>query len=186
MTITTSELKKGQTILLDGEMYKIMEWSHNKQGRGSANVRLQLKNVRNGANTERTFMAGSKFEDVRLERRPAQFMYADDNEYHFMDSETYEQFTISPAILGNAPDFMRENDTVDILMFRNEPIDLDLPTSVVLEVTRTEPGLQGDRSTAGTKPATLETGLVTQVPLFVSTGDRIKVDTRDGKYLERA
>ena len=179
MTITTSELKKGQTILLDGEMYKIMEWSHNKQGRGSANVRLQLKNVRNGANTERTFMAGSKFEDVRLERRPAQFMYADGNEYHFMDSETYEQFTISP-------NFMRENDTVDLLMFRNEPIDLDLPTSVVLEVTRTEPGLQGDRSTAGTKPATLETGLVTQVPLFVSTGDRIKVDTRDGKYLERA
>jgi len=186
MTITTSELKKGQTILLDGEMYKIMEWSHNKQGRGSANVRLQLKNVRNGANTERTFMAGSKFEDVRLERRPAQFMYADGNEYHFMDSETYEQFTISPAVLGNAPNFMRENDTVDLLMFRNEPIDLDLPTSVVLEVTRTEPGLQGDRSTAGTKPATLETGLVTQVPLFVSTGDRIKVDTRDGKYLERA
>lgn len=186
MTITTSELKKGQTILLDGEMYKIMEWSHNKQGRGSANVRLQLKNVRNGANTERTFMAGSKFEDVRLERRPAQFMYADGNEYHFMDSETYEQFTISPAILGNAPDFIRENDTIDLLMFRDEPIDIDLPTSVVLEVTLTEPGLQGDRSTAGTKPATLETGLVAQVPLFVNTGDRIKVDTRDGKYLERA
>lgn len=186
MTITTSELKKGQTILLDGEMYKIMEWSHNKQGRGSANVRLQLKNVRNGANTERTFMAGSKFEDVRLERRPAQFMYADGNQYHFMDSETYEQFTISPAILGNAPDFMRENDTIDLLMFRDEPIDVDLPTTVVLEVTLTEPGLQGDRSTAGTKPATLETGLVTQVPLFVNTGDRIKVDTRDGKYLERA
>jgi elongation factor P len=186
MTITTGELKKGQTILLDGEMYKIMEWSHNKQGRGSANVRLQLKNVRNGANIERTFMAGSKFEDVRLERRPVQFQYADGDEFNFMDSETYEQLSINRGILGDAPNYMREGDAVDILMFRGEPIDIDLPTSVVLQVEQTEPGLQGDRSTAGTKPATLETGLVVQVPLFVNTGDRVKVDTRDGKYLERA
>src|SRR5947207_14672906 len=126
MTITTSELKKGQTILLDGEMYKIMEWSHNKQGRGSANVRLQLKNVRNGANIERTFMAGSKFEDVRLERRPVQFMYADGDEFHFMDSETYEQLSINRAVLGDAPNYMKENDTVDILLWADAPIDIDL------------------------------------------------------------
>ncbi|MFL5733095.1 MAG: elongation factor P [Chloroflexia bacterium] len=186
MTITTSELKKGQTILLDGEMYKITEWSHNKQGRGSANVRLQLRNVRNGANIERTFMAGSKFEDVRLERRPVQFQYSDGDDFNFMDSETYEQLSINRSILGDAPNYMREGDTVDILMFRGEPIDIDLPTSVVLTVEQTETGLQGDRSTAGTKPARLETGLVVHVPLFVSTGDRVKVDTRDGKYLERA
>jgi elongation factor P len=186
MTITTSELKKGQTILLDGDMYKIMEWSHNKQGRGSANVRLQLKNVRTGANIERTFMAGSKFEDVRLERRPVTFMYADGNEYNFMDAETYEQFSISPSVLGDTVNYMKENDTIDILMFRGEPIDVDLPASVVLRVAETETALQGDRATAGTKPARLETGLVVQVPLFVNTGDRIKVDTREAKYLERA
>jgi elongation factor P len=186
MTITTSELKKGQTILLDGEMYKIMEWSHNKQGRGSANVRLQLKNVRTGSNIERTFMAGSKFEDVRLERRPVQFMYADGDEYNFMDSETYEQFSLGRSLLGDVVNYMKENDTIDLLMFRDEPIDVDIPTSVVLEVTRTEIGLQGDRSTSGTKPATLETGITIQVPLFVNTGDRVKVDTREAKYLERA
>lgn len=186
MTITTSELKKGQTILLDGEMYKIMEWSHNKQGRGSANVRLQLKNIRNGANTERTFMAGSKFEDVRLERRPVQFMYADGDEYNFMDAESYEQLSISKRVLGDTVNFIRESDTIDILMFRGEPIDVDLPAAVVLRVEETEQALQGDRATAGTKPARLETGLTVQVPLFVNTGDRIKVDTREAKYLERA
>src|SRR5437867_11220308 len=115
MTITTSELKKGLTILLDGEMYKIMEWSHNKQGRGSANVRLQLKNVRTGSNIERTFQAGAKFEDVRLERRLAQFQYADGDQYNFMDGETYEQFTISSDVLGNAMNFIKEGDTVDVL-----------------------------------------------------------------------
>ena len=186
MTISTGELKKWQTILLDGEMYKIMDWSHNKQGRGSANVRLQLKNVRNGSNIERTFQAGSKFEDVRLERRTVQFMYADGNEYNFMDSETYEQTTIPKSILGDAMNFIRENDAIDILMFRDEPIDVDLPSSVVLEVTQTETGVQGDRATAALKPAKVETGLTVNVPLFVNVGDRIKVDTRDGKYLERA
>src|SRR5436190_3728943 len=144
MTLTTSEIKKGVTILLDGEMYKVTEWSHNKQGRGSANVRLQLKNVRNGANIERTFMAGSKFEDVRLERRPVQFMYADGEEFHFMDSETYEQLSINRKVLGDAPNYMKENDTVDILVWGDDPIDIDLPTSVVLKVVQTEIGLQGD------------------------------------------
>lgn len=185
MTITTSELKKGITILLDGEMYKVTEWSHNKQGRGSANVRLQLKNVRNGSNIERTFMAGSKFEDVRLERRGVQFMYADGEEFNFMDAETYEQFTLPGALLGDAMNFIKENDTIDVLMYGDDPIDIDLPTSVLLKVIQTETGLQGDRATAGLKPATLETGIVVHVPLFVNEGDNIKVDTRDGKYLER-
>src|SRR6476660_9243741 len=185
MTITTSELKKGQTILLDGEMYKITEWSHNKQGRGSANVRLQLKNIRNGDNIERTFMAGSKFEDVRLDRRPVQFMYADGDEYNFMDNETFEQFTLPVSLLGDVIKYIKENDTIDLLMWRDDPIDVDIPTSVVLTVTHTEIGVQGDRATAAFKPATLETGITVQVPLFVNEGDRVKVDTRDGKYLER-
>src|SRR5207244_9328263 len=149
MTITTSELKKGLTILLDGEMYKIMEWSHNKQGRGSANVRLQLKNVRTGSNIERTFMAGSKFEDVRLDRRAVQFMYADGNEYNFMDAETYEQFTLPGSLLGDAMNYIKENDTIDVLMYGDQPIDVDLPTAVALQVVQTETGLQGDTATAG-------------------------------------
>jgi len=186
MTVTTGELKKGLTILLDGEMYKITEWSHNKQGRGSANVRLQLKNIRTGANIERTFMAGSKFEDVRLERRPVQFLYADGDDYNFMDAETYEQFSLTRSLLGGTVNFIKENDTIDLLTYREEPIDVDIPTSVILAVVQTEPGVQGDRATAAFKPATTETGLVVQVPLFVNEGDRIKVDTRDGKYLERA
>src|SRR5437867_3065680 len=158
MAITTSELKKGMTILLDGEMYKVSEWSHNKQGRGSANVRLQLKNVRTGSNIERTFMAGSKFEDVRLDRRAVQFMYADGNEYNFMDAETYEQFTLPAGVLGGAMNYIKENDTIDVLMYGDEPIDVDLPTAVVLKVVQTETGLQGDRATAAFKPAKLETG----------------------------
>src|SRR5438132_4515916 len=185
MTITTGELKKGITILLDGEMYKIVEWSHNKQGRGSANVRLQLKNVRTGSNIERTFMAGAKFEDVRLERRPVQFMYTEGDDYFFMDNETYEQSTINRDVLGNAANFIKEGDTVDVLMFRDEPIDIDLPAAVVLQVVQTETGLQGDRATAAFKPARLETGITVLVPLFVNEGDRVKVDTRESKYLER-
>src|SRR5438874_2273439 len=155
MTVTTSELRKGLTIILDGDMYKITEWSHNKQGRGSANVRLQLKNVRSGSNIERTFMAGAKFEDVRLERRAVQFMYTEGDDYHFMDNETYEQFSINRSIMGNAANFIKEGDTVDILKFRDEPIDVDLPAAVVLEVVQTDTGLQGDRATAAFKPARL-------------------------------
>ena len=185
MTITTSELKRGVTILLDGEMYKVTEWSHNKQGRGSANVRLLLKNVRTGSNVERTFMAGSKFEDVRLERRTVQFLYADGNDYHVMDSETYEQFALDKALLGDAINYIKENDNIDILMFRDQPMDVDLPAAVILKVVETETGLQGDRATAAFKPARLETGIMVQVPLFVNEGDRVKVDTREGKYLER-
>ncbi len=185
MTVTTSDLRKGLTILLDGELYKVTDWQHNKQGRGSASVRLQLKNVRTGSNIERTFMAGAKFEDVRLERRPVQFQYADGDEYNFMDMESYEQFPINRRVLGDAVNFIRENDTIDILMFRDEPIDVDLPAAVVLRVEQTEPGVQGDRATAAFKPARLETGITVQVPLFVNEGDRVKVDTREGKYLER-
>ena len=185
MTVTTSELKKGLTIMLDGELYKVTEWAHNKQGRGSAQVRLQLKNLRTGTNIERTFQAGAKFDDVRLERRSLQFQYADGDQYHFMDPETYDQLSMSGTQLGDAVNFMREGDTVDILMHNDSFIDIDMPAAVVLQVVESEPGVRGDTATGATKPAKLETGITVNVPLFVNEGDKIKVDTRSGKYLER-
>jgi elongation factor P len=186
MTVTTSELKKGITIMLEGEMYKVTDWSHNKQGRGSANVRLQLKNLRTGSNIERTFQAGAKFDDVRLDRRELQFMYSDGDEYHFMDPETYEQVSLRADMLGESVNYMVENENVEVLMNGDTFVDIDLPAAVVLAVTSSEPGVRGDTATGATKPATLVTGLTINVPLFVNEGDRVKVDTRTGKYLERA
>ena len=185
MTVTTSELKKGLTIMLEGEMYKVTDWSHNKQGRGSANVRLQLKNLRTGSNIERTFQAGAKFDDVRLDRRELQFMYSDGDEYHFMDPETYEQVSLRADMLGDAVNYLKDGMEFELLMYEDEPVGLEMPLNVVLEVTRTDPGFKGDTATGGNKPATLETGLTINVPLFVSTGDKIRVDTRDGSYIER-
>ncbi|MDQ3928545.1 MAG: elongation factor P [Chloroflexota bacterium] len=185
MTVTTSELRKGLTILMDGELYKVMDWAHNKQGRGSAQVRLQLKNLRTGSNIERSFQAGAKFDDVRMERRPLQFLYADGDQYNFMDPETYDQMSMGADVLGSAVNYIKENDTVDMLMYNDEVVDVDLPAAVVLTITRSEPGVRGDTATGATKPAQLETGITVNVPLFVNEGDRIKVDTRSGKYLER-
>ncbi len=185
MTVTTSELKKGLTIMLDGELYRVTDWQHNKQGRGSAQVRLQLKSLRSGSNIERTFQAGAKFDDARLERRALQFQYADGDVYNFMDPETYDQVTLNADLLGGATSYIREGDTVDILMYNDSFVDIDLPAAVVLQITQSDPGVRGDTATGATKPARLETGLVVNVPLFVNEGDRIKVDTRTGKYLER-
>jgi elongation factor P len=186
MTVTTSELRKGLTIQMEGDLYKVTDWQHNKQGRGSAQVRLQLKNLRTGTNIERTFQAGAKFDDVRLERRELQFLYADGDEYNFMDPETYEQMSLNAAQLGDAVNYMRESDNVDILFHGDSFVDIDLPAAVVLTVTESEPGVKGDTATGAVKPAKLETGLTVNVPLFVNEGDRVKVDTRSGKYLERA
>ena len=186
MTVTTSELRKGLTIQMEGDLYKVTDWQHNKQGRGSAQVRLQLKNLRTGTNIERTFQAGAKFDDVRLERRELQFLYADGDEYNFMDPETYEQMSLNAAQLGDAVNYMRESDNVDILFHGDSYVDIDLPAAVVLTVTESEPGVKGDTATGAVKPAKLETGLMVNVPLFVNEGDRVKVDTRSGKYLERA
>jgi elongation factor P len=185
MTVTTSEIRKGLTILLDGELYKVTDWAHNKQGRGSAQVRLTLKNLRTGANVEKSYQAGAKFDDVRLERRTLQFMYADGDQYNFMDPETYEQSSLNADLLGDAVNYIKENDNVDVLMHGEDFVDIDMPAAVVLTITSSDPGVRGDTATGATKPATLETGLVISVPLFVSQGDRVKVDTRTGKYLER-
>ncbi len=181
--ISTSDLHKGVTILLDGELQKLLDYQHVKQGRGSAFVRIQMRNLRTGSQTERTFQAGERFNDVRLDRHTMQYLYHDGDQYQFMNTETFDQFPIPSDILGDAVYYMRENDNIDVLFYGDEPIDVDLPTSVNLKIEQTDPGIRGDRATSGNKPATMETGLVVNVPLHISSGDVIKVDTRTGEYL---
>jgi elongation factor P len=183
--ITTGELKKSIVLVLDGELYRVLDYQHVKQGRGSAMVRITLRNLRTGATTERTFPAGSKFEDVELDRAVVQYQYADGDTYHFMDTASYDQVTLTAKELGAARNYLREQDTIDLLSYEGKAIDVELPTAVVLEVAWTEPGVRGDTATAANKPATMDTGLGVNVPLFVNIGDKIKVDTRTGGYIER-
>ncbi len=183
--ITTGELKKNTIIVLDGELYKILDYQHVKQGRGSANAKIALRNVRTGANVERIFPSGSKFEDVELDRAHLQFQYVDGDTYHFMDITSYDQVTLTTKELGSARDYLREGDMADLMSHEGRAIDVELPTAVVLAVTWTEPGVRGDTATAANKSATLETGLVILVPMFVNIGDKVKVDTRTGGYIER-
>ena len=184
--ISTGDLRKGITIELDGTLYNVLEYQHIKVGRGSAQVRLRLRDVRAGHTIERTFQAGEKFARARLERHPMQFLYSDGDFFHFMNTETYEQMQLTPDQVGDAADYLVENGTADVLTYGTEPIGVELPTSVVLTITRTDPGFKGDTATGGTKPATLETGKVINVPLFLSEGDKVSVDTRSGTYLGRA
>ncbi|HEY7031898.1 MAG TPA: elongation factor P [Thermomicrobiales bacterium] len=183
--IDTGDLRKGLTLDYDGRLVKVIEFAHNKQGRGSAQVRLTLRDLRTGSITQHSVQAGAKFQSVRLERKHVQYLYSESGRYHFMDLDTFEQIELDESAVGPAMKFIKENDTVDLMTYNDSPIDLELPTAVELVVTETDPGLKGDTATGGTKPATLETGLVVNVPLFVNTGDRLKVDTRTGEYLER-
>ena len=183
--VTAGELRKGLTLDLDGELVRVLEYQHIKQGRGSAFVRLSLRNLRTGSITERTFQATTRFQLARLERSTIQFLYPDDDEYHFVNTETYEQLMLTREILGEAVKYLREGDTIDLLSYGDEPIDVELPTAVNLTVTQTDPGFRGDTATGGTKPAVLETGITVNVPLFINEGDVLKVDTRTGEYLTR-
>jgi elongation factor P len=183
--IDTGGLRKGLTLEYDGRLVKVIEFAHNKQGRGSAQVRLTLRDVRTGAITQHSVQAGTRFTSVRLERQHVQFLYAEGGYYHFMDLDTFDQLVLDEAAVGEAKNFIKENDTVDLLTYNGEPIDIELPTAVLLQVEQTDPGFKGDTATGGTKPATLETGLVVSVPLFINIGDTLKVDTRTGEYLER-
>jgi len=183
--ISTSELKKGITIELDGVLYQILDWQHIKMGRGSAQVRLKLRDIRAGHTIERTFQAGEKFSRVRLDRRAVQFLYADGDLYYFMDSESFEQTPLNPEQLGDALDYLKEGMSLEILTYKDEPLSVELPNSVELEVIETGPAYKGDTATAGNKPAKLETGITIQVPLFVNNGDVVRVDTRTREYLER-
>ncbi|MES4792288.1 MAG: elongation factor P [Chloroflexota bacterium] len=183
--ISTGELKKGATIELDGKLYSILDYAHIKMGRGSAQVRIKFRDVRSGAIIEQTFQAGTKFQRARVERREMQYLYNDGEFFYFMNTETFEQIPVSADKVGDAAKFLKENDMCELVLYGEEVIGVELPMTVELVVTDTEPGFKGDTATGGTKPATLETGLVVQVPLFVEPGTKIRVNTETGQYIER-
>ncbi len=184
--ISSGELKKGITIELDGELYQVIDYQHIKMGRGSAQVRLRLRDVRGGHTIDRSFQASEKFVRARLDFRNVQYLYNDGDLYYFMDEENFEQFPLNQAQLGGAIDYLKENMSLQVSSYKGELVGVELPIAVELEVVDTAPGFRGDTATAGSKPATLETGVTIQVPLFINKGDTIKVDTRTASYLERA
>ncbi len=183
---TTADFRNGMVLELDGGLYTITYFQHVKPGKGGAFVRTKMKNVLTGAVIEKTFRAGEKVEAVRLERRPVQYSYSDGHFYYFMDSGTYEQIPLPAETVGDDQlAYLKENMECEALVRDGKPLAVELPFFVELEVTETAPGLRGDTAQGGTKPATLETGAVVQVPLFIETGDRVKIDRRENKYLER-
>ena len=183
---TTNDLKNGLVLNLDGELWAVVEFQHVKPGKGGAFVRTTLKNVLSGKVVDRTFNAGTKVETATVDKRSMQYLYNDGDDYIFMDLASFEQLHVPAGTVGDNANYLLPEAEVVIATHENAPLYIELPTSVVLEITYTEPGLQGDRSTGGNKPATVETGATVQVPLFISTGEKIKVDTRDGRYLGRA
>jgi elongation factor P len=184
MQVSTAEFKKGLKIQFDGEPYSIVDFQHVKPGKGGAFVRTKLKHMKLGRVIDNTFRAGEKVELVDFEEKRMQFLYRDDR-YHFMDLETYDQISLSREEVGDASDFLKENTEVEILFIDQSPVTVELPNFIELQVARTDPGIRGDTATGGSKPATLETGAVIQVPLFLNEGDVVKVDTRSGEYLGR-
>ena len=182
---TSNDLKNGLVLNIDGQLWSVIEFQHVKPGKGPAFVRTKLKNVLSGKVVDKTFNAGVKVETANVDKRDMTFLYNDGTGFVFMDKDNYDQYTLAPEITGDAADYMLENQDAVVALYEGNPIYVELPASVVLEVTYTEPGLQGDRSTGGTKPATLETGKQIQVPLFLETGTKVKVDTRTGDYLGR-
>ena len=182
---TTNDIKNGSVLNLEGQLWAVVEFQHVKPGKGGAFVRTKMKNVRSGKVVDKTFNAGTKIDFAVVDRRDYSFLYQDGADYVFMDQSDYDQVTVSATVVGDAANFILSNQAVTIAVHEGEPLYVDLPASVVLEVTYSEPGLQGDRSTGGTKPATVETGYEIQVPLFVEQGTKVKVDTRTGEYLGR-
>lgn len=183
--ISTNDFRTGLTIDLDGEAYQVIDFQHVKPGKGSPFVRSKLKNLRTGAVIEKTFNAGEKIPRAHVERREVQYLYTDGGTYYFMDMENYDQVPLTSEQLGEATNFLKENMTLHIVMYQGRSIGVDLPNYVELKVVDTTPGIRGDTATGGTKPATLETGYVVQVPLFVNVGDVLQIDTRTGLYLKR-
>jgi elongation factor P len=183
--ISTGELRKGIAIELDGELWQILDFHHIKMGRGSAQVRIKLRNVKKGQTVERSFQAGEKWPRAWLDKRPVQYLYRDGADFHFMDIESFEQFTLSAAHLDDTLNFLKEGMTLDRMSYEGETIGVELPITVELAVAETEPGYAGDTQTGARKPARLETGHVVQVPLFVQQGDVVRIDTRTGEYQTR-
>ena len=183
--ISTGELKKGVAIELDGELWQILDYHHIKMGRGSAKVRITLRNIKRGQTVERSFQAGTKWPRASMEKRPVQFLYRDGNDFHFMDNDTYDQFHLTAEQLGETAPYLMDGMTLDRTSYQGETIGVELPVTVDMKVAETEPGFAGDTQTGARKPATTETGLVVQVPIFVETGDTIRIDTRTGEYQTR-
>lgn len=182
----TSDFRNGVSIILDGDIYTIVDFQHVKPGKGGAFVRSKLKNLRTGGVIDKTWRAGEKMDQAILERRTMQFLYSQDGEYHLMDNETFDQIAVDKAAFGDAVKYLKENQEVSVLSHNSNVIGAELPITVELEVTETDPGVRGDTASGGSKPATLETGAVIQVPFFINVGDRLKIDTRTDAYLERA
>jgi elongation factor P len=184
--VSTNDLKTGMTLEIDGNLMQVVDFQHVKPGKGHAFVRTTLRNSRTGSTVDKTFRAGEKVERAMIDKREMQYLYRDGDNYVFMDNESYDQLNVEPAMLGDAANYLIETNNATLLMFGSEIIGVDLPASVELTIEVTEPGVQGDRVSGASKPATLVTGLVVQVPLFIEQGETIKVDTRSGDYLGRA
>ncbi len=183
--ISTGDLRKGVIIEMDNELYSIVDYQHQKIGRGSAQVRMKRRNIRTGSISDTTVQAGTKFPRVRLEQREMSYLYAEDNNYFFMDQESYDQIGLTAQQLGDTVNYLKDGMIIQVSFYENEPVDVEPPINVELQIVETDPGFRGDTASGGTKPAKLETGLVVQVPLFVNQGETIRVDTRTGSYLER-
>lgn len=183
--ISSNDFRNGVTIVVDGQLWTVIEFLHVKPGKGSAFVRTRLKNVKTGSTVERTFRAGEKVERATVDNREMQMLYNDAEGYHFMDSESYENVTIQRDLIGDPADFLKDGMKVDVQFYEGNPIGIDLPAHVELRVEETEPGFKGDTATGATKPAKLETGATVQVPLFVNPGDIVRIDTRDRRYIGR-
>jgi elongation factor P len=183
---TTNELKNGMVLNLDGQLWSVLWFQHHKPGKGGAVVRTKLKNVLSGKVVDKTFNADVRVETATVDKRQMQYLYNDGDSYVFMDSTTYDQLNLTPDVVGDASHFLLDNQDVIVAMHEGTPLYIELPASVEMTIEYTEPGVQGDRSSGGTKPARLETGYQIQVPLFITSGEKVKVDTRDGSYLGRA
>jgi elongation factor P len=183
--ISTSDLHKGVAIELEGDLWQILDYHHIKIGRGSAQVRVKLRNIKRGSTVEKTFQAGEKFVRARMDHRQIQFMYQDGNDYHFMETESYEQFSLMAEQLEDAVNYLKDGLLLDRTTYEGETIGVELPVNVDLKVVETEPGFAGDTQSGARKPAKLETGLIIQVPIFVNEGDTLRVDTRTGEYQTR-
>ncbi|NLM97296.1 MAG: elongation factor P [Halanaerobiaceae bacterium] len=184
--ISTNDFHNGMTIVIDGTVYQIIDFQHFKMGRGGALVKTKLRDVENGGITEKTFRGGEKVERAHVDQRQKQFLYRDGSDFIFMDTETFEQISLSEEQLGDKANYLQENMVINVLMYNGRPIDIELPTTVDIEVQETPPGIRGNTVSGGSKPATLVTGAVVQVPLFINAGDIIRVDTRTGEYINRA
>ncbi len=183
--IDVNELRKGVTFEMDGELYRVLEYQHHKPGRGKAVIRTTIRNLRSGTTIEKRFLSGDRVQDIRLDHRAVQYLYRDGDLYYFMDTETYEQPALSAALLGEAVNYLTDGLILELSTYEGEPLGIELPVTADLKVAETDPGFRGDTASSATKPATLESGLVVQVPLFIEVGEVVRVDTRTGTYLTR-